>query len=172
MADSQDTTAQENSIALDDCNDLISIPIDLINKSNEQQQDLVTTTTNQSNNQTQMIRGVPQRRTFDSGYGEGQSCISSPIAEPKKNCNSNGNGNYHQQHESTSSNADHQMIGGNRQQQQCYRHIISIDSLVINKELGIGEFGVVQQGNVISNVFSFDFLTNFFIFHHRRCLDQ
>nr|XP_027203275.1 activated Cdc42 kinase-like [Dermatophagoides pteronyssinus] len=38
------------------------------------------------------------------------------------------------------------MIGGNRQQQQCYRHIISIDSLVINKELGIGEFGVVQQG--------------------------
>ncbi|KAH9426503.1 hypothetical protein DERP_013685 [Dermatophagoides pteronyssinus] len=48
----------------------------------------------------------------------------------------NGNGNYHQQHESTSSNVDHQMIGGNRQQ-QCYRHIISIDSLVINKELGI-----------------------------------
>ena len=45
MADSQDTTAQENSIVLDDCNDLISIPIDLINKSNEQQ-DLVTTTTN------------------------------------------------------------------------------------------------------------------------------
>ncbi|XP_075679832.1 uncharacterized protein LOC113795690 [Dermatophagoides pteronyssinus] len=92
MADSQDTTAQENSIALDDCNDLISIPIDLINKSNEQQDLVTTTTTNQSNNQTQMIRGVPQRRTFDSGYGEGQSCISSPIAEPKKNCNGNGNG--------------------------------------------------------------------------------
>jgi len=26
------------------------------------------------------------------------------------------------------------------------RHIISHDSIIINKELGVGEFGVVQQG--------------------------
>ena len=31
-----------------------------------------------------MVRGVPNRRTFDSGYGgDSQSCISSPVAEPK-----------------------------------------------------------------------------------------
>lgn len=41
--------------------------------------------------QVPMLRGVPQRRTFDSGYGEGQSCVSSPIAEPKKNNNNNSN---------------------------------------------------------------------------------
>ena len=28
------------------------------------------------------------------------------------------------------------------------RNIISVDSLVINKELGVGEFGVVQQGKL------------------------
>lgn len=27
-----------------------------------------------------------------------------------------------------------------------FRHIISVNCLVINKELGVGEFGVVQQG--------------------------
>ena len=27
------------------------------------------------------------------------------------------------------------------------RHIISSDSITINKELGVGEFGVVQQGD-------------------------
>lgn len=31
-----------------------------------------------------MLRGVPNRRTFDSGYGgDSQSCVSSPVAEPK-----------------------------------------------------------------------------------------
>lgn len=34
--------------------------------------------------QVPMVRGVPQRRTFDSGYGDSQSCVSSPVAEPKK----------------------------------------------------------------------------------------
>ena len=38
--------------------------------------------------QTPMIRGVPNRRTFDSGYGDGQSSVSSPVAEPKKASNS------------------------------------------------------------------------------------
>ena len=28
-------------------------------------------------------------------------------------------------------------------------HMISCDSLLINKELGVGEFGVVQQGNIL-----------------------
>ena len=41
--------------------------------------------TGSANTQVPMIRGVPNRRTFDSGYGgDSQSCVSSPIAEQKK----------------------------------------------------------------------------------------
>src|SRR6218665_2563829 len=32
-----------------------------------------------------MMRNIPNRRTFDSGYGDSQSAVSSPIAELKKN---------------------------------------------------------------------------------------
>ena len=43
------------------------------------------TTTGGGGGGAPMIRGVPNRRTFDSGYGgDSQSCVSSPIAEPKK----------------------------------------------------------------------------------------
>lgn len=103
MADSQDTTAQENSIALDDCNDLIAVQqTETATKPNEQ--DSVNT------NQAPMIRGVPQRRTFDSGYGEGQSCVSSPIAEPKKNGYNVNGGNISASSANTSASLSGQRI--------------------------------------------------------------
>lgn len=40
-------------------------------------------------------------------------------------------------------------------------HIISCDALQINKELGLGEFGVVQQGKYLIEAFSIYFETPF-----------
>lgn len=48
------------------------ISFDVINDNDAEETDHVS-----------MVRGVPQRRTFDSGYGEGTSRMSSPTAEPR-----------------------------------------------------------------------------------------
>lgn len=57
--------------------------------------------------------------------------------------NRNGNNNNEIGHANNSSKNMDSEITTSRAN---FAHIIQCDSIVINKELGVGEFGVVQQG--------------------------